>query len=88
MGSVSKGWPHGERLEMSRSVTDLKQIGIMCRYRALPRSVMEVRVALSSEWNFRLTKDSEFRARVSLIAAQILDKITSGRLLIVVAAMI
>lgn len=59
-------------------MTDLKQVGIMNRSLALPRSVREKRVALSKSINLRETSEREFRERVSEMEAKILDKITSG----------
>lgn len=79
-----RGWPHGERRERSRVVTDGKQVGIRSRSRALPRRVRDVRVDRSRGSHFRQTSAAAFRLRTSAIAAIMLDKITSGRSLMVV----
>lgn len=78
-------WPQGDRSEMSRCVTDLKQEGTMKRSRALPRSVRQVRVERSRWSHFRHTNEVELRLRVSEIVAIMFERITSGRSLSVVA---
>lgn len=78
----SSAWPHGERRDRSRSETEAKQVGIRWRSRALPRSVSEVRVALSTLRNLRQTRDTEFRLRVSEINPMMVERIASGRSLI------
>lgn len=63
---------------------DLKQVGNMKRSRTLPRSVRETRVERSRTSHFRLTRAAELRLRTSEIAAMMLERITSGRSLIMV----
>lgn len=67
-------------------MTEPKQRGMRWRSRTFPRSAREVRVALSNDRNLRQTKEREFRVRTSETKEKIMERITSGRSLIVVAA--
>lgn len=78
-------WPHGERSETSRLVTCVKEVGILCKSRAFPRSVREVRVFRSKRKKLRQTRESEFRVRLSVMPANTFDRISSGRWLTVVS---
>lgn len=65
-------------------MTDLKHEGSIKRSRALPRRVKEVRVDLSKKSHLRETKLAALRVRVLEMAAIMLERMTSGRSLIVV----
>lgn len=65
-------------------MTDRKQEGSMKRSRALPRRVRKVRVDRSNRSHFRETKEAALRARTSETAAIMLERMTSGRSLMVV----
>lgn len=78
------GCPQGETSERSRWVTDRKQVGNMKRSRMLPRRVREVRVERSRTSHLRQTSAAAFRLRTSETAPTMLERITSGRSLMVV----
>lgn len=79
-----RGYPHGDKRERSSSVTDRKQLGRKKMSRKLPRRVREVRVERSRRSHLWQTKEAELRLRTSETAAIMMERITSGRSLMVV----
>lgn len=65
-------------------MTDRKHEGKRKRSRALPRRVREVRVDLSKRSHFRETKEAALRLRTSDTLPIMLERMTSGRSLMVV----